>query len=142
MIMMTLNFQLHKYQLQHNGPEVKCAILVCQLFHPYSLCFLGDCPLTAIIKVILALSDKFCVKLLRKADNILFQEDMFDIILYRVGRIWFELLSSSPSQNRPAQLVELPRSDFDPELFPHSAYFKFFVTFATKVPYLTFCNKM
>ena len=43
---------------------------------------------------------------------------------------------------RPAQLAELPRSEFDPELFPHSAYVKFFVTFATKVPYLTFCDKM
>ena len=32
---------------------------------------------------------------------------------------------------RPAQLAELPRSEFDPELFPHSAYVKFFVTFAT-----------
>ena len=44
--------------------------------------------------------------------------------------------------NRPAQLAELPRSKFDPELFSHSAYVKFFVTFATKVPYLTFCDKM
>ena len=43
---------------------------------------------------------------------------------------------------RPAQLAELPRSEFNPELFPHSAYVKFFVTFATKVPYLTFCDKM
>ena len=42
---------------------------------------------------------------------------------------------------RPAQLAELPRSKFDPELFPHSAYVKIFVTFATKVPYLTFCDK-
>ena len=33
-------------------------------------------------------------------------------------------------------------SKFDPELFPHSAYVKFFVTFATKVLYLTFCDKM
>ena len=46
---------------------------------------------------------------------------MFDIILYQVGRIWFELLSSSPSQDRPAQLAELPRTKFDAELFPHSA---------------------
>ena len=45
-------------------------------------------------------------------------------------------------KGRPAQLAELPRSVFDPELFPHSAYVKFFVTFATKVPYLTFCDKM
>ena len=30
----------------------------------------------------------------------------------------------------------------DPELFSHSAYVKFVVTFATKVPYLTFCDKM
>ena len=43
---------------------------------------------------------------------------------------------------RPAQLAELPHSKFGPELFPHSAYVKFFVTFATKVPYLTFCDKM
>ena len=28
--------------------------------------------------------------------------------------------------DRPAQLAELPRSEFDPELFPHSAYVKFF----------------
>ena len=46
------------------------------------------------------------------------------------------------SLGRPAQLAELPRSKFDPELFPHSAYVKIFVTFATKVPYLTFCDKM
>ena len=43
---------------------------------------------------------------------------------------------------RPAQLVELSRSEFDPELFSHGAYDKFFVTVATKVPYLTFCDKM
>ena len=43
---------------------------------------------------------------------------------------------------RPAQLAELPRSKFDPELFPHIAYVDFFVTFATKVPYLTFCDKI
>ena len=44
--------------------------------------------------------------------------------------------------HRPARNAELPRSKFDPELFPHSAYVEIFVTFATKVPYLTFCNKM
>ena len=44
--------------------------------------------------------------------------------------------------SRPARIAELPRSKFDPELFPHSAYVEIFVTFATKVPYLTFCNKM
>ena len=42
---------------------------------------------------------------------------------------------------RPAQLARLPRSKFDPKLFPHSAYVKI-VTFATKMPYLTFCDKM
>ena len=42
---------------------------------------------------------------------------------------------------RPAQLAELPRSKFDPELFPYSVYVKFVVTLATKVPYLTFCKK-
>ena len=45
-------------------------------------------------------------------------------------------------QGRPVRIAELPRSKFDPELFPHSAYVEIFVTFATKVPYLTFCNKM
>ena len=44
--------------------------------------------------------------------------------------------------DRPARIAELPRSKFDPELFPHSAYVKIFVTFATKVLYFTFCNKM
>ena len=43
---------------------------------------------------------------------------------------------------RPAQLAELSRSEFDPELFSHSAYDKFFGTFATKVLYLTFYDKM
>ena len=33
---------------------------------------------------------------------------------------------------RLAQFAELPCSKFDPELFPHSAYVKFFVKFATK----------
>ena len=28
-------------------------------------------------------------------------------------------------QNRPTQLAELPRREFDPELFPHSAYVQF-----------------
>ena len=45
-------------------------------------------------------------------------------------------------RSRPARIAELPRSKFDPELFPHSAYVEIFVTFATKVPYLTFCDKM
>ena len=44
--------------------------------------------------------------------------------------------------DRPAQLGELPCSEFDPELYPHSAYVKLFLTFATKVPHLTFCDKM
>ena len=35
---------------------------------------------------------------------------------------------------RPAQLAELPRSEFDPESFPRSAYVKFFVPFLTKMP--------
>ena len=52
------------------------------------------------------------------------------------------VLGQYRTQCRPAQIAELPRSKFDPELFPHSAYVEIFVTFATKVPYLTFCNKM
>ena len=44
--------------------------------------------------------------------------------------------------DRPAQIAELPRSKFAPELFPHSVYVEIFVTFATKVPYLTFYDKM
>ena len=43
---------------------------------------------------------------------------------------------------RPSQLAELSRSKFDSELFSHSAYVKLFVTFATKMSYLTFCDKM
>ena len=39
---------------------------------------------------------------------------------------------------RPTQLAELSRS----KLFSHSMYDNFFVTFATKVRYLTFCDKM
>ena len=44
--------------------------------------------------------------------------------------------------SRPSQLAELSRSEFDPELFSHSTYDEFFVIFATKVLYLTFCDKM
>ena len=44
--------------------------------------------------------------------------------------------------DRPSQLAELSRSECDPELFSHISYLKFFVKFATKVPYLTFCDKM
>ena len=44
-------------------------------------------------------------------------------------------------EGRPAQLAELSRSEVDQELFSHGAYVKFFVTFATKVLYLTFCDK-
>ena len=36
--------------------------------------------------------------------------------------------------HQAGQLTELPRSKFDPELFPHSTYVKFFVPFVTKVP--------
>ena len=46
------------------------------------------------------------------------------------------------THTRPAQLGELSRSEFDPELFSHSANDNFFVTFATKVSYVTFCDKM
>ena len=45
------------------------------------------------------------------------------------------------THTRPAQLGELSRSEFDPELFSHSANDNF-VTFATKVSYVTFCDKM
>ena len=51
-------------------------------------------------------------------------------------------ITKSLQINRPAQLAELSRSEFDPELFSRSMYVKFFVTFETKVPYLTFCDKM
>ena len=44
--------------------------------------------------------------------------------------------------HRPAQFAGLSRSKFDPELFSHSVYVKFFVTFATNVPYLTFCDNV
>ena len=42
--------------------------------------------------------------------------------------------------SRPSQLAELSHSEFDPELFSHSAIVNFFVTFATKVPQLTICG--
>ena len=42
---------------------------------------------------------------------------------------------------RPPQLAELSRSEFDPESFSHSVYAKFVLTFATKVPLLTFYDK-
>ena len=51
-------------------------------------------------------------------------------------------ITKSLQINRLAQLAGLSRSEFDPELFSRSMYVKFFVTFETKVPYLTFCDKM
>ena len=56
-------------------------------------------------------------------------------IIVGVKRTWILLCTL-------LQLGELSRSVFDPELFSHSAYDKFFVTFATKVPYLTFSDKI
>ena len=44
--------------------------------------------------------------------------------------------------HQAGKIAELPRSKFDPKLFPHSAYVNIFVPFATKVAYLTFCDKM
>ena len=43
---------------------------------------------------------------------------------------------------RSLQHAELSRSVIDPELFSHGAYDKFFVTLATKMPYLTFYDKL
>ena len=56
------------------------------------------------------------------------------LLLHKLDIIYQKI----PSEIRRAQLAELPRSKLDPELFPHSTY----VTFATKVQYLRFCNKM
>ena len=42
---------------------------------------------------------------------------------------------------RSTQLAGLYH-EFNPALFSHSAYVKFYVTFATKVPYLKFCDKI
>ena len=56
-------------------------------------------------------------------------------IIVGVKRTWILLCT-------PSQLAELSRSEFDQESFSHSAYDKFFVTFATTMPYLTFCNQM
>ena len=55
---------------------------------------------------------------------------------------WCVLVRPDSIWARPAQLAELSRSKFDPELLSHSAYEKFFVTFAKKVPFLTFCDKI
>ena len=64
---------------------------------------------------------------------------------FQVGDLMLSLYSSKPpfcqGANRPSQLAELSHSEFYQELFSHSAYVKFFVTFATKVPYLTFYDK-
>ena len=43
---------------------------------------------------------------------------------------------------KPSQLTKLSQSEFDHELFSHSEYVKFFVTFATKESNLTFCDKI
>ena len=52
-------------------------------------------------------------------------------------------LRTTSSYHRLSQLAELSHSKYDRELFISvSAYVKFFVTFATKVPYITFCDKM
>ena len=49
---------------------------------------------------------------------------------------------TTPPLARPAQLAELSRSKFDPELISQSPYVKFLVTFETKLRYLTFCDKV
>ena len=51
-------------------------------------------------------------------------------------------LRTTSYYQRLSQLAELSHSKFVPQLFPHNACVKFFVAFATKVPYLTFCDKM
>ena len=43
----------------------------------------------------------------------------------RIAPAWYQLQIRN-GYLRPAQLAELPRSEFDPELFSHSAYVKFF----------------
>ena len=55
---------------------------------------------------------------------------------------YHDYFADDGDDDRPAQLAELPRSKFDPKLFPHSSYVKICETFATNVPYLTFCNIM
>ena len=67
----------------------------------------------------------------------------YRIVLAQTQQGAFQLRAHSATV-RPAQLAELPRSEFDPDLFSHSAYVKFFfVTLATEVPYLTFfCDKI
>ena len=52
------------------------------------------------------------------------------------------IFSDGLFESRTAQLAELFRRALDPDLFSHSAYVKFFVTFAIKVPYSTFCDKV
>ena len=43
---------------------------------------------------------------------------LFFLILLPNDEFW--------KRDMPSQLAELPRSEFDPESFPHSAYVKFF----------------
>ena len=53
------------------------------------------------------------------------------IILFNLQLKHTSLYKKKVPGTRPAQLAELLCSDFDPELFPHSAYVKFFVPFVT-----------
>ena len=56
------------------------------------------------------------------------ESDCFNLITIMDLRIIMTTIDITIITNitiRPAQLAELPRSEFDPELFPHSAYDKF-----------------
>ena len=61
---------------------------------------------------------------------------LLDQFLPGVTSLFFQ--HSRVLNDRPSQLAKLSLS---PELFSHSVYVKLFVKFATKVPYLTFCDK-
>ena len=43
---------------------------------------------------------------------------------------------------RPSQFAELSRSEFDPELFSHSEYVKFFCDIRDKSAGINICDKM
>ena len=83
------------------------------------------------------------LKRVRSENAYTLKECAFDVKLEcDVSVFLFLDINLSGYEIRPSQLAELSHSEFDTELFSHSAYVNFFVTFATKKSYLTFCDKM
>ena len=73
------------------------------------------------------------LKLMSSPDSKIWSRFVFELV------IWLNQVAFV-SWTQPSGRITF--GEFDPELLSHSAYVKFFVTFSTKVPYLTFRNKM